>query len=68
MVGTYSYVNPAIAAVLGWWILGERLGANQLIGMTVMFAGVALVSWPQKEAPKRLDEDSQKDPSTAGCG
>ncbi|HEV8444495.1 MAG TPA: EamA family transporter [Steroidobacteraceae bacterium] len=68
MVGTYSYVNPAIAAVLGWWFLGERLGANQLIGMTVMFAGVALVSWPQKEAPKRLDEDSQKDPSTAGCG
>ena len=67
LVGTYSYVNPAIAAVLGWWFLGEQLGANQLIGMTVMFAGVALVSWPQKEV-KRLDEDQQKDPSTAGCG
>jgi hypothetical protein len=25
------------------------------------------VSWPQK-APQRLDEDQQKDPSTAGCG
>jgi hypothetical protein len=25
------------------------------------------VSWPQKEV-KRLDEDQQKDPSTAGCG
>jgi drug/metabolite transporter (DMT)-like permease len=67
MVGTYSYVNPAIAAVLGWWFLGEQLGANQLIGMAIMFAGVALVSWPQKEQ-KRLDEDQQKDPSTAGCG
>ena len=67
MVGTYSYVNPAIAAVLGWWFLDEQLGANQLIGMAVMFAGVALVSWPQKEV-KRLDEDQQKDPSTAGCG
>jgi drug/metabolite transporter (DMT)-like permease len=67
MVGTYSYVNPAIAAVLGWWFLGEQLGANQVIGMAVMFAGVALVSWPQREA-KRLDEDQQKDPSTAGCG
>jgi hypothetical protein len=34
-----------------------------------MFAGVALVSWPQKEERsevKRLDEDQQKDPSTAG--
>jgi drug/metabolite transporter (DMT)-like permease len=65
MVGTYSYVNPAIAAVLGWWFLGEQLGANQLIGMAIMFAGVALVSWPQK-SPHRLDEDQQKDPSTAG--
>ena len=67
MVGTYSYVNPAIAAVLGWWFLHEKLGANQLLGMAVLFAGVALVSWPQKEI-RRLDEDQQKDPSTAGCG
>lgn len=65
LVGTYSYVNPAIAAVLGWWILDEHLGANQVIGMAVIFAGVALVSWPRKEA-KRLDEDEQKEPSTAG--
>src|SRR5690349_15999906 len=67
LVGTYSYVNPAIAAVLGWWFLGEQLGLNQIIGMAVIFAGVALVSWPQKEQ-KRLDEDQKKDPSTAGCG
>jgi drug/metabolite transporter (DMT)-like permease len=67
LVGTYSYVNPAIAAVLGWWFLGEKLGASQIAGMAIMFAGVALVSWPRKEV-KRLDEDQQKDPSTAGCG
>lgn len=69
MVGTYSYVNPAIAALLGWWFLDEMLGANQLIGMAIMFAGVALVSWPQKndkQSMTRLDEDQQKDPSTAG--
>lgn len=65
MVGTYSYVNPAIAAILGWWFLDEHLGANQLTGMAIMFAGVALVNWPQKNV-KRLDEDEQKDPSTAG--
>jgi len=67
MVGTYSYVNPAIAAILGWWFLEEHLGANQLTGMAIMFAGVALVNWPQKDV-KRLDDDQQKDPSTAGCG
>ena len=69
MVGTYSYVNPAIAAVLGWWFLNEHLGAHQLTGMAIMFAGVALVSWPGKSAEpvvKGLDEDQQKEPSTAG--
>ena len=68
LVGTYSYVNPAIAAVLGWWILDERLGPNQVWGMAIMFAGVALVSWPRKatEPVKRLSEDECKDPSTAG--
>jgi drug/metabolite transporter (DMT)-like permease len=65
MAGTYSYVNPAIAAILGWWFLGERLSANQLIGMAVMFAGVALVSWPATGA-RRLGEDEQKEPSAAG--
>ena len=69
MAGTYSYVNPAIAAILGWWFLDEILSGNQLIGMAIMFAGVALVSWPQgddKQGAKRMDEDAQKDPSTAG--
>lgn len=65
LVGTYSYVNPAIAAVLGWWFLDEHLGVHQLTGMGVMFAGVALVSWPGRTVA-RLDEDAQKDPSTAG--
>jgi drug/metabolite transporter (DMT)-like permease len=71
LVGTYSYVNPAIAAVFGWWFLHEHLGAHQVTGMAVMFAGVALVSWPQKAergGTQRLDADQQKDPSTAGCG
>jgi drug/metabolite transporter (DMT)-like permease len=46
-VGTYSYVNPAIAAVLGRAYLDEVLSTTQLLGMAVMLAGVALVSWPR---------------------
>lgn len=65
MVGTYSYVNPAVASVLGWWILDEHLGANQITGMAIMFAGVALVSWPRL-GTRRPDADARKDPSTAG--
>jgi drug/metabolite transporter (DMT)-like permease len=44
-VGTFAYVNPAIAALLGWVILGESLGPTQIAGMVVVLAGVALVTW-----------------------
>ncbi len=43
-LGTYAYVNPAIAVVLGWWWLGESLDAVQLGGMSVILAGVVLVT------------------------
>lgn len=54
-VATYGYVNPAIATVLGWWILGERITGVILAGMAVILAGVLLVNWPEEisapEAP-----------------
>jgi len=43
-------VNPAVAAVLGWAVLGESLGALQLAGMLVVLLGVALVTLPSKLA------------------
>ncbi len=44
-VGTFAYVNPAIAALLGWVILGESLVPTQIAGMAIVLAGVALVTW-----------------------
>ncbi|HVR42310.1 MAG TPA: EamA family transporter [Thermoanaerobaculia bacterium] len=42
-VSLYTYINPAIALVLGWLILSEPLGWNVLAGSAVIFAGMALV-------------------------
>ena len=47
-VGSYAFVNPAIATVLGWWLLDERLGAAQLAGMAVILVGLLLVNWPAR--------------------
>jgi drug/metabolite transporter (DMT)-like permease len=49
-VGTFAYVNPAIAAVLGWAVLGETLGPAQVAGMLVVLLGVALVTLPGRLA------------------
>jgi len=43
-LGTYAYVNPLVAVVLGWLVLQEALSAKQLAGMVVILLGVMLVS------------------------
>ena len=43
-VGTFAYVNPAIATVLGWAVLGEALTGIQLVGVLVILGSVALVT------------------------
>lgn len=43
-LGTYAYINPAIAVLLGWWLLDEHLGRAQIAGTAVILAGVVLVT------------------------
>ncbi len=43
-VGTYAYVNPAVAVLLGVLMAGERLPAQAVAAMTVILSGVAMVS------------------------
>jgi drug/metabolite transporter (DMT)-like permease len=42
--GTYAYVNPIVAVVLGWAILHEPVTPRMLLAAGVILLGVALVS------------------------
>ena len=42
-VATYAYVNPVVAIVLGWLILGETVTATVLAGAAVIVLSVAVV-------------------------
>jgi drug/metabolite transporter (DMT)-like permease len=44
VIGTYSYVNPAIAAFLGWQFLHEHLSTTQLLGMVITIIGVCTLT------------------------
>ncbi|MHC1702840.1 MAG: DMT family transporter [Tenuifilaceae bacterium] len=46
---------PPIAAVIGWFTLGEQLTIKQGLGMLLTFAGIALVVLKRE---KNLDEES----------
>jgi len=50
-LSTYAYVNPAIAALLGWLLLGERMSGLQLAGTGIVLLGVVLVSLPDAARP-----------------
>jgi len=52
-LGTYAYINPAVAVMLGWWLLGESLNGAQMAGMLVILLGVLLVSLPDKTGEHR---------------
>jgi drug/metabolite transporter (DMT)-like permease len=43
LVGTYAYVNPVIAILIGWQLGGEELTTRIVCGMVIILAGVALV-------------------------
>ena len=44
LVTTYSYINPVIAVLLGWLLLGEPLGWRVGAATAVILLGVALVN------------------------
>jgi drug/metabolite transporter (DMT)-like permease len=52
IVGTYAFVNPVVAVVLGWWLLGERLDARTIAGTAVIAVGVALIVLAKSEPAK----------------
>ncbi len=43
MAGTYAYVNPAVALLVGWLVAHEEVTPRMLLGMVVILASVALV-------------------------
>ncbi|MBP3984253.1 drug/metabolite exporter YedA [Pseudoxanthomonas helianthi] len=44
LAGSYAYVNPAIAVVLGAWLAHERFTASEFGAMAVIVAGVVVIS------------------------
>lgn len=43
LVGTYAYVNPIVAVLLGWAILGEPITLRTLVAGAVIVVAVALI-------------------------
>jgi drug/metabolite transporter (DMT)-like permease len=49
-MGTYAYLNPVVAVLLGSLVLHEAFGAREVLGMTIILVAVALVQLRPKPA------------------
>ena len=43
-VATSAYVNPIIALLLGWYILGEQISFQSIIAAVVLLLGVYFIN------------------------
>ena len=43
-LGTYAYVNPVVAVVLGWAVAGERLSLRTGVAAAIVICAVALIT------------------------
>lgn len=48
IVGTYAYVNPVIAVLLGWLLLHEPVGPRTFIAMGMILAAVLWIQFSHK--------------------
>lgn len=44
MASIYTYINPMVAILIGWWWLGEHFTVWELIGVAITISGVWLVN------------------------
>lgn len=52
-LGTYAYVNPIVAVVLGWAIAGEKLSVRTGIAAAIVICAVALITTAKASSSTR---------------
>jgi drug/metabolite transporter (DMT)-like permease len=49
-VATYAYVNPVVAVLLGWGVLGEQIGPRTIVASVIIVAAVVIITTQKARA------------------
>jgi len=60
-VGTYAYVNPAVAVILGYFLGGEAVGLRTLLGTLLVLVSVVTITTTPK-AVRVAEKDAETGP------
>ena len=64
-VGTYAYVNPVVAVLVGYFLGGEALGPRTIVGTLLVLVSVLVITTtPAKAAPLSVLVDSEQVPES----
>jgi len=50
-VGTYAYVNPVVAVILGYFVGGEGIGPRTVLGTALVLVSVVVITLAPKDKP-----------------
>lgn len=64
IVGTYAYVNPVIAVLLGWLLLGEQISGRMIVAIALTLAAVVWIQLSHKASSVSGHRSSVKPPKT----
>ena len=60
-VGTYAYVNPVVAVLVGYFLGGEALGARTILGTLFVLVSVILIATRRVKQPKAITTVAAED-------
>ncbi len=55
-VGTYAYVNPVVAVIIGYFLGGEPLGARTVVGGVFVLASVVAITSMARKTPAAAED------------
>ncbi|HEV2485405.1 MAG TPA: EamA family transporter [Terracidiphilus sp.] len=58
-VGTYAYVNPVVAVILGYFLAGEELGMRTILGTAFVIVSVIVITTTHAGKPVMALEDKK---------
>ena len=59
LAGSYAYVNPAVAVLLGAWLANEHFTGRELVAMAVILLGVVAITLARARATKAVGKPAR---------
>jgi drug/metabolite transporter (DMT)-like permease len=64
LAGTYAFVCPLVAVMLGWWLLSEQISERTLLAAAAIVVGVALIMLRHRDHNQGAERSGQSVPAS----